>query len=154
MLSFRKSCAFFLIILAVLIAINGFVEATTATVSVKAGEEATHVIKLAVDDRVLVRFTVAGQESDTLRFSLGFPNGTILDFGEVGTLSHSFICDAEGEYTLHFLNDDLTEGKLVTLDYEIDHYIFGLPQMLFLALVIAVVCVAMVAVYILMGKSF
>jgi hypothetical protein len=154
MLSFRKSCAFFLVILVVLIASAGFVEATTATLTVKAGEEATHVIKLSVDDRVLVRFTIAGQESDTLRFSLGFPNGTLLDFGEIGTLSHSFICDAEGEYTLHFLNDDSTEGKLVTLDYEIDHYIFGIPQMLFLALVIAVVCVAMVAVYILMGKTF
>jgi hypothetical protein len=154
MLSFRKSCAFFLVILAVLIASKGFVEATTAAVSVKAGEEATHVIKLAVDDRVLVRFTVAGQESDTLRFSLSFPNGTLLDFGEVGTLSHSFICDAEGDYTLHFFNDDLTESKLVTMDYEIEHYILGMPQMLFLALVVVVVCVAMVAVYILMGKTF
>jgi hypothetical protein len=150
----RKTGVFFLATIAVLIALSGLAVATTATFTVNAGEEVTRTIKLAVDDRVLIRFNVAGQESDILKFSLTFPNGTVVDFGEIGVLSHSFISNAEGDYTLKFTNNDLTESKLVTLDYEIEHYLFGMPQMLLLALVIAVICVVMIAVYILMGKSF
>lgn len=45
-----------------------------------------------------------------------------------------------------------SEDKLVSLDYEVQHYIFGMPQMLFLTIIIVLVCVAAVAVFILMGK--
>jgi hypothetical protein len=80
-----------------------------------------------------------------------YPNGTAKDFGMEGDFHYSFVCDAEGEYFLLFLNPSSGE-KLVALDYEIDHYIFGIPQMLFLAIIIAVICVAAVAVFIFMGK--
>lgn len=54
---------------------------------------------------------------------------------------------------MHFSNTDSLEDKLVTLDYEIEHYIFGMPQMLFLAIIIVLVCIAAVAAFILMGKQ-
>ncbi len=41
----------------------------------------------------------------------------------------------------------------MTLDYEIDHYIFGIPQMLFMTIIIAVVCVVGVAVFIMLSKK-
>jgi hypothetical protein len=153
MTSYRKSLICFLIILAALITLADLAQATTMNFTVHAGEEETRSINLAVEDRVLIRFTVIGQTASMLRFSLVFPNATVKDFGEVGELSYSFICDAEGEHTLHFINSDSTEDKLVTLNYEVEHYILGMPQMLFLTIVIVLLCVGLVATYILMGKT-
>jgi len=153
MASFRKSPACFLIILAVLIVLTGLAEATTTNLTVQRGKEVAYPINLAVEDRVLIGFTVVGQTADILHFSITFPNATVRDFGEVGDFSYSFICDAEGQYTLHFANNDLTENKLVTLNYEVVHYIFGIPQTLFLTTIIVLLCVGAVATYVLMGKK-
>ena len=154
MASLRKSHASFLIILALLVVLTGLGQATTTNLTVQRGKELTYPINLAVEDRVLIQFTVVGGEtSNTLHFSLTFPNATVRDFGETGDFSHSFICDAEGEYMLHFANNDLTENKLVTLNYEVDHYIFGIPQMLFLTIIIAVACIGGVAAFILMSRK-
>ena len=154
MASLRKSHASFLIILALLLVLTGLAQATTTNLTVQRGKELTYPINLAVEDRVLIQFTVVGGEtSNTLHFSLTFPNATVRDFGEIGHFSYSFICDAEGDYTLHFVNNDLTENKLVTLNYEVDHYIFGIPQMLFLTIIIAVACIGGVAAFILMSRK-
>jgi hypothetical protein len=127
-------------------------EATSMTITVHGGEEEAKMISLAVEDRVLIRFVVVGQSDSSVHFYITYPNGTEKDFGKVGDFHYSFVCDAEGEHVLHFSNTDSTEDKLVTLNYEIEHYIFGIPQMLFLVIIIVVVCVAAVAVFILMGK--
>jgi hypothetical protein len=149
----RKSLSCFLVVLAVLIVFAGLAEATTTNFTVQSGKETTQAIKLFEEDRVLIKFTVVGQTANILHFYLIFPNATERDFGEVGDFSYNFVCDTEGGYTLRFANNDTTENKLVTLDYEIDHYILGMPQMLFLTIVIAVVCVIMVATYVLLGKT-
>jgi len=127
-------------------------EATSMTFTVHGGEEETKSLSLAVEDRVLIKFTVLATSDKSVNFSITYPNGTSKEFGKVGDFHYSFVCDAEGEYDLHFSNADSTEDKLVTLNYEIEHYIFGIPQMLFLVIIIVVVCVAAVAVFILMGK--
>jgi hypothetical protein len=127
-------------------------EATSMNFTVLSGQEKTETIDLTVEDHVVIKFTVAGSTDTTLYFSITYPNGTNKEFGKVGYFNYPFVCDAEGSYTLHFSNIDSTEDKLVALDYEIDHYIFGIPQMLFLVIIIAVVCVAAVAVFIFMGK--
>jgi len=67
-------------------------------------------------------------------------------------ISVSFVCDLEGEYLLRFSNVDSPVDKLVTLECEVEHYIFGVPQMLFLTIIIVLICVAAVAVFVLMGK--
>ena len=129
------------------------VAATTATFSVAAGEEQTRKLNLAADDHVLIHFTVTGgQSGSTLEFHIVYPNGTVKSYGAVGDFDHSFVCDRDGEYVLHFSNAGSSESRLVSLDYEIQHYIFGLPQMLFLTLIIVVFCVGAVVVFILMGK--
>ena len=126
----------------------GFGEATTASFTVKQGEEVIYPIDIIVEDRVLIQFNVIGATSSLIQFSLTFPNATMKDFGEVGDFSTSFVCDLEGEYTLNFTNNDQTENKLITLNYEIDHYIFGMPQMLFMVILIVVVSMVGVAVFI------
>jgi len=70
------------------------------------------------------------------------------DFGASSDFSYSFICDVEEEHVLHFVNTNQTEYLLATLDYEIQHYIFGIPQMLFMVILIAIISVVGVAIFI------
>jgi hypothetical protein len=150
--NYRKFLVCFLFLVVFVSAILEFAEATTMNFTVSSGEEETKTIDLAFDDRVLIEFTVFGQSENTLDFSISYPNGTVKAFGNIAGLHLPFVCDLEGEYVLRFSNLNSSEDRLVTLNYEIEHYIFGMPQMLFLTIVIAMVCVAAVAVFILMGK--
>lgn len=129
------------------------VEAAAVSFTVEGGEEETKKLNLAVEDRVLIRFTVIGsQEDNSLKFSLVCPNGTVRNFGEQNDFRYSFVCDLDGEYLLRFSNVDSFVDKLVTLECEVEHYIFGIPQMLFLTIIIVLVCVVAVATFVLMGK--
>ncbi len=154
MTSLRKISVYAIIVLVLLAVFTGVSEATTLSITVPAGEEVTRKINLVVDDHVLIRFTVLGTSgSKGVAFILSFPNPEVdIKFGETGAVSYTFVAEVDGEYTLHFINNDTTESKLITLNYEIDHYVLGIPQMLFLALIIAVLCVAMVASYVLMSR--
>jgi len=129
--------------------------ATVMNLSVHGGEEVTQSLNLAVEDHVLIKFNViGGQSGNTLDFYLTCPNGTSkITYAGVGSVSYNFICDEEGEYVLRFSNLGSSEDKLVSLDYEVQHYVFGVPQMLFLTVIIVLVCVAAVAVFIFMGKQ-
>ena len=148
MANLRRSAVNVLIILAVLSILIGLGQASIATLIVKGGEEVTHPIQLIVEDRVLIQCKVIGGNPSAMHFSISFPNATVKDFGASSDFSYSFICDAEGDYVLHFVNTDQTEEIRVTLDYEIDHYIFGMPQMLFMVILIAIISVVGVAVFI------
>jgi len=127
--------------------------ATTANFKVSAGQEESRTLSLSTDDRVLIEFTVlGGQDGSTLHFYATYPNGTTKDFGFVGNHVQRFVCDKDGDCLLHFSNTESSEDRFVSLDYEIEHYFFGLPQMFFLTIVIVCICLAAVAVFILMGR--
>jgi hypothetical protein len=147
MANLRRSPVNVLIILALLSGLIALGQATMISFTVKAGEEVTHPINLIVEDRVLIQYKIVGENANAMQFSIGFPNDTVKDFGGSGDFSYSFICDVEGEYVLHFVNTDQTEIH-VTLDYEVQHYIFGMPQMLFMVILIAIISVVGVAVFI------
>jgi len=87
-----------------------------------------------------------------IRFSLTFPNSTTKELGEVGVFSYGFVSDSKGECVMHFVNDDLSDSKLVTLDYEVEHYTFGIPQLLLYVLVVVGLCLGMVVVYVVMAR--
>ena len=127
--------------------------AATMSMTVPSGEEINRKINLAVDDRVIIQFTVIGQKNSLISFSLVCPNATEITFGEVGVFRHSFMSDAKGEYVMRFVNNDTNESKLLTLNYDIEHYMFGMPQLFFLALVITMICLAMLATKVLLGQS-
>jgi hypothetical protein len=151
--SFRKTAASCLIITALLFAFMGLAQATTMYFTVKAGEETTYPVTLAVEDRVLIQYKVVGGTVNTLHFSMTFPNATVKDFGQSGDFLYRFTCDAEGEYTLSFNNTEGAENMQITLNYEIDHYILGIPQMLFMVILIAGVSLVGVAVFIGLSKK-
>jgi hypothetical protein len=128
-------------------------KATSTSFTVHSNEEATRVLRLKIEDHVFISFTVVGAPENAIHFYLACPNGTVKDFGNVGDFHYTFVCDVEGDYVLRFSNMGSFVDKLVTLDYEVEHYIFGIPQMLFLTIVIAVICVIAVASFIFLSKT-
>ncbi|MGQ9531010.1 MAG: hypothetical protein ACUVQX_06310 [Candidatus Bathycorpusculaceae bacterium] len=139
-----------LLVLALFFVLVQLTVATSASFTVRGDEEVTRVLKLAVEDHVFIKFTVVG---GIIHFYLEYPNGTVRDFGNLGDFRYTFVCDVEGDYILHFSNVGSSGDKLVTLDYEVEHCIFGIPQMLFLTLMIVAVCVIAVASFVLLGKN-
>ena len=141
---------FLIFIFIELISITFFVAplwATTLSFTVPAGEQVDRIINLKVDDHVRIQFNVLGTDNSYISFSLVYPNSTELNFGEAVSYSYNFICESKGEYKMLFINNDLAENKLVTLNYEVESYMFGMPQTQFLIIFIAVICVMMVAIY-------
>jgi len=101
----------------------------------------------------LVKFTVLGQTENTLDFYITDSHGNVkVEYNNIGNVDYRFVCEEAGEYVLHFSNKGRSEDKLVTLEYEIQHYIFGIPQMLFLTIIIVLVCTGAVTTFMLMGK--
>ena len=147
----NRSKFFFLILITAFTLIQT-AKATSTSFTVQGNREVTKVLQLKIEDHVLIHFTVVGGEN-TIHFILTYPNGTEKDFGEIGYFHYPFICDLEGNYILCFSNLGSSVDKLVTLDYEIEHYIFGIPQMLFLTIIIAAVCVIAVASFIFLSKN-
>ena len=144
----KRMCCIFPLVLVLITLLVGLGEATTASLTVKQADELVHPINLIAEDRVFIQFRVIGVTNSLIEFSITFPNGTVQNLGEVGSFSTSFVCDVKGHCTLNFTNTDQVEHKLVTLNYEITHYIFGMPQMLFMVIIIAVVSLVGVAVFI------
>lgn len=148
MSNLRRSLVNMLITVALLSVVIGIAQATIVSLTIKAGEEVTHPINLIAEDRVLIQYKFVQGNTTAIQFSISFPNGTNRDFKTSGDFSHSFICDNEGEYLLHFVNNDQKEDVRLTLDYEIQHYIFGIPQMLFMVILIAIISLVGVAIFI------
>jgi len=153
MIQIKKGLIHILLAVTLFLALAEAAKATTMSFTLPKGEEWTKSISLVADDRVLIEFTAVGQTKSELDFYITDPQGNMkVEYNKVGTVKHCFICDTAGEYVLHISNTDQSEDKLVTLNYDVQHYILGIPQTLFLALVIALVCVGAVATFALMGK--
>lgn len=147
-----RSLCWFLLILCLLVGAIGIVSATTEGVNVEAGKEFVYKIDVASTDRVQLTFTTAGQASSNLSFSMVFPNSTIINIGQVGHYSISFTSNATGTFELHFDNSNSTDTEFVALNYNVDHYFFGVPQTIFFLVVIAVLVMVIVSGYIVLGK--
>ncbi len=127
--------------------------ATTVQFTVPAGRDEVKTLQLVKDDHVVIKFDVTGTVENLLDFVLIDPHGNAkVSFPNTADVDYSFVCNDEGNYTMHFSNAGSEEAKLVTMDYEIQHYIFGIPQMLLLTLVIVMFCMAAVAVFVLMSR--
>jgi len=143
-----------LTVFAVLIGlVTGVAKATTENFTVPPRSEVTRQLKLQQNDRVAVSFSIVGESSHQLNFYLTDPNGkTILRHDRVGQTSFSFLAALTGTYVLHFDNSLSSESKMVTLNYDMEHYIMGMPQTLFLVIVIVGFLVLMIAAFVMMGR--
>jgi hypothetical protein len=151
MINVKKVGIILLIGLMSIIFLINLSSASLSSLTVPAGEEINQKINLDVNDRVVIEFKILGTENNFISFSLFYPNATEMNFGEVGELNLNFMCDEKGEYGLNFINNDINESKLVTLNLDVEHYIFGMPQMLFLAVVIVLIFLAGLAARVLLG---
>lgn len=146
-----RACSFLAV--AIVLLLVPAVGAVAQSFTVRAGQEETKTLSLVVEDHVQIRFTVIGKTVSTIDFYVTDPLGNVMvSWGTTGNVNYDFICSLEGMYTLHFSNLASAEDRLVTLDYEVTSYIFGMPQTLFLVLIACVLCVGAVAVFILMSK--
>ena len=130
----------------------GIVQAATTSFSVDPGKDFVRTINLDTGDKIQISFNVLGGTTNMLHFWILLPNATSMDYGEIGQCSTSFVTNTKGGAELHFDNSNSSDSKLVTLNYEIDHYIFGIPQMIFLLIVMALLLVGITAGYLIMGK--
>lgn len=142
----------FLMGLTLLISITATVQAATESLTIQAGEELVRKINMSAEDHIRIASTVVSHSSSSLRFWIVFPNGTKRDYGESANYNISFASDVQGDCELHFDNTNSSSAQLVTLNYEIEHYYFGIPEIPFLIIVIVAFLLCIVAGYIIMGK--
>jgi multisubunit Na+/H+ antiporter MnhC subunit len=154
MICIRKYARHVLFVATLVVFLINSVKATAISFTVRAGQVETKTVNLAVEDRVTIKFSVTDQATSGLDFYILDPQGNVQKtFNSTSNVNYQFVCSQEGEYELCFSNTGSAEDKLISLDYEVQHYIFGMPQMLFLTLIVVGICLIMVAVFVLMGKS-
>ena len=149
-MSSKKLCLF--VILALLVSSVNTVYATIASDRIEPGKEIAYKIPVEAGDRVEFSFVSTGNAPGMLDFSVVYPNSTIKDWEQTGQYSTGFTAETAGTCELHFKNNDQSEVTLVTLNYNVEHLILGMPQMMFVLVAITVLLLAVVAGYIIMGK--
>ncbi|UCE43682.1 MAG: emp24/gp25L/p24 family protein [Candidatus Bathyarchaeota archaeon] len=128
-------------------------KAKTETFSVPPETDLTKPLVLKENDRVFIGFSVIGKTSNQIDFFITNPDEDVVNsYDNAGHVSFSFLTTEAGTYTLHFHNTQPTEAKTVTLNYDVEHYILGVPQEMFLTMIIVIICVLAVAAFILVGK--
>jgi hypothetical protein len=128
------------------------VQAATESLNIQAGEDSVRKINMSAEDHIRISFTVLSQSPSSFRFWIVFPNGTTRNYEESTSYNISFVSGVQGECELHFDNTNSTSNQLVTLNYEIEHYYFGIPEIPFLIIVIGVLLLCIVTGYVIMGK--
>jgi hypothetical protein len=141
-----------LIVLTLIITLASSAQATTESLNIQAGKESVRTINLAAEDKIRITFTLVSHTSGDFHFWMVFPNSTKRDSGETTQTTISFSSEVKGICELHFDNSNASENQLVTLNYEIEHFIFGIPQIPFLLIVVTFFLLCIIAGYIIMGK--
>jgi len=139
----------FLYSLIALVLLAGIVSAYSNTFELPAGNSVTREVDLNAEDVVSGRVAIVGK---AINFSVSDPDDIIISNYTVnGPLDFDFTAAKAGMYHFHFENWFSDEAKFVTLNYNVQHYIFGFPQEF--ALLFIIVGVALVAVVIFIAMS-
>jgi hypothetical protein len=141
-----------LIILTLTLTLAGSAQAITESLNIQAGKESIRTINLASEDKIRITFTLLSRTPRDFHFWMVFPNSTKRDYGETTQTTISFSSEVKGTCELHFDNSNSSKNQLVTLNYEIEHFIFGIPQIPFLLIVVTFFLLCIIAGYIIMGK--
>ena len=112
-------------------------------------EERTINLSLQQTDGVSGSFSTVSDDGTGINFYVTNPyNNTILHYDDVLQRSFSFTTEVEGDFQLHFDNSlSAAYRKTVSLNYDVTHYIMGLPQEQFLMIVIVAVAVIGLILY-------
>jgi len=151
---FKKLLVYMLISLTFFISIIGLASGTIFNMNVQPNSQENHEFNLALEDRVLIQIRSIGITTGNFSASLIFPDGSKINFGEKNNIDYTFICEVEGKYSLELINSDMENERLVTLNIEIQSYIFGLPKMVVLTLLILGICLVGVVFFVFLGKTY
>ena len=141
-----------LAILALTISLAGSAQATTESLNIQAGKESVRTIDLGAEDKIRITFTLVSHTSGDFHFWMIFPNSTKRDYGETTQAKISFNSQVKGACEMHFDNTNSSDNQIVTLNYEVEHFIFGIPQIPFLLIVVTFFLLCIIGGYIVMGK--
>lgn len=141
---------FAIVLFASLFVLVGTVASENANFVVQPHEERVITIKLQETDSFSGSFSVVSNDDFGVDFSISDPgNQTTLIYSNTKQKSFSFTAEMTGNYQLHFDNPESSElVKTVALNYNVTHYIMGLPQEQFFLVVIAIVALIGVVVYV------
>jgi len=104
----------------------GIADAYSETIRVEPRDNETRTVNLSNGDHVSGRITLVG---NSINFTVSDPEGrVILNYTVSNPLDFQFTTERAGTYSLHFENWSSDEIKSVTLNYNVQHYIFGYPQ--------------------------
>jgi hypothetical protein len=104
----------------------GPVKAYSETISLPARDSITRDVQVNVEDVVSGRVTIIGP---AINFSITDPDGNVILNRTVSNpLDFKVTAATSGVYKLHFENLHSDNAKHVTLNYNVQHYIFGFPQ--------------------------
>jgi len=144
-----KDIAIFLITCSILI-YSAY--ATSDNFDINAGESKTIPLDLNEGDRVSGKVAVVGIES-IINFSIVGPNQNIIHYYQnVGSINFQFVVDEQGVYEMVFENLS-EESKQITINFDVQHYIFGYPQEYILLFVVVGLAVVAVAIFTLLSPK-
>ncbi len=129
------------------------VNAVSQTIYVDAEQEKVESISLKVDDEVSGRISVIGGSNNDINFNITDPDGeAVVPKERVIVKDFRFTASKEGTYRLHFDNSFSTDRKTVTFNYDVRHYIFGIPQEDFLVFVVMIVAVIGLVLFVALSR--
>jgi len=125
----------------ILAGVLGVAFGSNASFTLQPLKEHTITLDLKETDSVSGSFSTVSNDETGVNFYVTDPyNNTILHYDNVLQRSFSFTAEVDGNHQLHFDNSLSTVNrKTVSLNYDIVHYIMGMPQEQFLFIVIAAV---------------
>jgi hypothetical protein len=109
-------------------------------------------LNLKETDSVSGSFSVVSNDETGINFFVTDPyNNTILQYDNVFHRDFSFTAESEGSYQMRFDNSlSSAYSKTISVNYNVTHYIFGLPQEQFLFILIAVVALIGIVLFVML----
>jgi hypothetical protein len=130
------------------------VKATAETFALPAGQTTARAVDLNVDDDVSGRISVvSSDELNQITFMVYGPGGNIvLPATTVFANNFEFKAVDAGTYSFVFDNSLSTGDKTVSLNYDVRHYWFGMPQEFVLMLIVVFLGVLGLVIYAMVSK--
>jgi hypothetical protein len=129
------------------------VSAVSRTIYVDAEQEKVESISLKVNDEVSGKISVIGDSDNAIDFYITGPDGeAVVPKERVSVKAFRFTASKEGTYKLHFDNSFSTDRKTVTFNYDVRHYIFGIPQEDFLVFMVMIVALIGLVLFVAMSR--
>lgn len=127
----------------------GLADAYSRTIELQESE--TETVNLNDEDVVSGRIIVVG---NPINFSVSDPDDMIiLNYTNIAQEDFQFTASQTGTYIFHFENFFSEEIKFVTLNYNVQHYIFGFPQEFIILFVIVGLALGAVVVFVAMSPK-